>query len=68
VIVVAVEQALQHCPKALVRSDLWKLATEVSLRPSQRSATFRLRAILASTAVSSMPTRLSASQKNSIDD
>ena len=24
VIVVAVEQAFQHCPKALVRSDLWK--------------------------------------------
>ena len=23
-IVVAVEQAFQHCPKALVRSDLWK--------------------------------------------
>jgi uncharacterized protein len=24
VILVAVEQAFQHCPKALVRSDLWK--------------------------------------------
>jgi PPOX class probable FMN-dependent enzyme len=24
VIVVAVEQAFQHCPKALIRSDLWK--------------------------------------------
>ena len=24
VIVVAVEQAFQHCPKALVRSNLWK--------------------------------------------
>ena len=24
VIVVAIEQAFQHCPKALVRSDLWK--------------------------------------------
>ena len=24
VIVVGVEQAFQHCPKALVRSDLWK--------------------------------------------
>ena len=24
VMVVAVEQAFQHCPKALVRSDLWK--------------------------------------------
>ena len=24
VIVVSVEQAFQHCPKALVRSDLWK--------------------------------------------
>ena len=24
VIVIAVEQAFQHCPKALVRSDLWK--------------------------------------------
>ena len=24
VIVVAVEQAFQHCPKALVRSDLWR--------------------------------------------
>ena len=23
-IVVAIEQAFQHCPKALVRSDLWK--------------------------------------------
>jgi PPOX class probable FMN-dependent enzyme len=27
VIVVAVEQAFQHCPKALVRSDLWKAST-----------------------------------------
>jgi uncharacterized protein len=27
VIVVAVEQAFQHCPKALVRSDLWKAAS-----------------------------------------
>jgi uncharacterized protein len=26
VIVVAVEQAFQHCPKALIRSDLWKAA------------------------------------------
>jgi uncharacterized protein len=26
VIVVAVEQAFQHCPKALVRSDLWRVA------------------------------------------
>jgi len=26
VIVVAVEQAFQHCPKALVRSDLWRAA------------------------------------------
>jgi uncharacterized protein len=25
VIVVAVEQAFQHCPKALVRSNLWKI-------------------------------------------
>jgi uncharacterized protein len=24
VIVVSVEQAFQHCPKALVRSDLWR--------------------------------------------
>ena len=24
VIVVSVEQAFQHCPKALIRSDLWK--------------------------------------------
>ena len=24
VIVVTVEQAFQHCPKALVRSDLWR--------------------------------------------
>jgi hypothetical protein len=24
VIVIAVEQAFQHCPKALVRSNLWK--------------------------------------------
>jgi PPOX class probable FMN-dependent enzyme len=27
VIVVAVEQAFQHCPKALVRSDLWKASS-----------------------------------------
>jgi PPOX class probable FMN-dependent enzyme len=27
VIVVAVEQAFEHCPKALVRSDLWKAAS-----------------------------------------
>ena len=27
VIVVAVEQAFQHCPKALVRSNLWKAGT-----------------------------------------
>jgi hypothetical protein len=27
VMVVAVEQAFQHCPKALVRSNLWKSAT-----------------------------------------
>jgi uncharacterized protein len=27
VMVVTVEQAFPHCPKALVRSDLWKLAT-----------------------------------------
>jgi PPOX class probable FMN-dependent enzyme len=27
VIVVTVEQAFQHCPKALVRSDLWKAGT-----------------------------------------
>jgi len=27
VIVVVVEQAFQHCPKALVRSDLWKAAS-----------------------------------------
>jgi uncharacterized protein len=26
VIVIAVEQAFQHCPKALIRSDLWKAA------------------------------------------
>jgi len=26
VVVVAVEQSFQHCPKALVRSDLWKAA------------------------------------------
>jgi PPOX class probable FMN-dependent enzyme len=31
VIVVTVEQAFQHCPKALVRSDLWKAGT--SSRP-----------------------------------
>lgn len=28
VMVVAVEQAFQHCPKALVRSNLWKAAQE----------------------------------------
>jgi uncharacterized protein len=27
VMVVMVEQAFAHCPKALVRSDLWKAAT-----------------------------------------
>ena len=27
VIVVTVEQAFQHCPKALIRSDLWKVGT-----------------------------------------
>ncbi len=27
-IVVAVEQAFQHCPKALVRSDLWKACSD----------------------------------------
>ena len=27
VIVIAVEQAFQHCPKALVRSNLWKAGT-----------------------------------------
>jgi PPOX class probable FMN-dependent enzyme len=27
VIVVTVEQAFQHCPKALIRSDLWKAGT-----------------------------------------
>jgi hypothetical protein len=26
VIVVSVEQAFQHCPKALIRSDLWRVA------------------------------------------
>src|SRR6201997_1111297 len=40
VIVVTVEQAFQHCPKALVRSDLWKaglastLVVEFSGRPA----------------------------------
>jgi uncharacterized protein len=28
VIIVAVEQAFQHCPKALVRSDLWKRGSQ----------------------------------------
>ena len=27
VIVIAVEQAFQHCPKAIVRSNLWKAGT-----------------------------------------
>jgi predicted pyridoxine 5'-phosphate oxidase superfamily flavin-nucleotide-binding protein len=28
VLVVTVEQAFEHCPKALVRSDLWKAASD----------------------------------------
>ena len=47
VIVVAVEQAFQHCPKALVRSDLWKATGP---RASRRWETSPLRARPAPTA------------------
>jgi uncharacterized protein len=50
VIVVTVEQAFQHCPKALVRSDLWRAAAVPGPRGSQPWETSQLRAHLAPTA------------------
>jgi uncharacterized protein len=41
VMVVTVEQAFEHCPKALVRSDLWKAASVG--RPERRADVGRLR-------------------------
>jgi hypothetical protein len=41
VIVVAVEQAFQHCPKALVRSNLWQ--TAAGGRPQGRHDAGRIR-------------------------
>ena len=45
VMVVKVEEAFQHCAKALVRSDLWKAAAEVDLKACRRWVTSRQRAI-----------------------
>ena len=43
--VVTVEQTFQHCPKPLVRSNLWKGVAAVGLKACRRSATSRRRVI-----------------------